>query len=340
MTQVHGGEKKHNDEKLKYVNIQYVEDAGGDVEEGPVAGSSGRLDPEVAKYAANEVIEIDEETNRRLRRLIDRRILPVMVVTYFLQSLDKGTLSFSSIMDMPQDTGLVGQQVKSLYLTRLREKRFLTNIYIQYSWLTTCIYLAVLVVEYPINWLIQRLPLAKFFAFNICAWSLVLAFHALCHNFLGLIIVRTLLGAFEASCQPILMFMSSMWYKRSEQPMIVTLWFMMNGFQQIVGGLLAYGFSHIGRDGPILSWQALFLTYGCFTFMWGIYVLLFTPDSPMRAKCYSEEDKKLMIERVRSNQTGLQNKKFRIEQFYEALKDPQVTITWHAEHTPYTSIKY
>lgn len=43
----------------------------------------------------------------------------------------------------------------------------------------------------------------------------------------------------------------------------------------------------------------------------------------MRAKCFSEEDKKLMIERVRSNQTGLQNRKFRAYQIKEALLDPQ-----------------
>lgn len=44
----------------------------------------------------------------------------------------------------------------------------------------------------------------------------------------------------------------------------------------------------------------------------------------MRAKCYTEEDKKLMVERVRSNQTGLQNRTFRKEQFFEAFRDPQV----------------
>src|ERR1700712_1615138 len=48
-------------------------------------------------------------------------------------------------------------------------------------------------------------------------------------------------------------------------------------------------------------------------------------DSPMRAKCFSEEDKALMIERVRTNQTGIQNKTFRPEQLKEALLDPQ---TW------------
>jgi hypothetical protein len=43
----------------------------------------------------------------------------------------------------------------------------------------------------------------------------------------------------------------------------------------------------------------------------------------MRAKCFSEEDKKLMVERVRSNQTGLQNRKFRAYQMKEAFLDPQ-----------------
>lgn len=195
---------------------------------------------------------------------------------------------------------------------------------IQYSWLTTCIYIAVLIVEYPLNWIIQRVPIAKFLAFNVCAWSVVLACHAVCHNFVGLLVCRTLLGIFEASCQPTLVVLSAMWFKREEQTMIVTFWYMMNGFQQIVGGVLAYAFTHI-TSGPLKSWQALFLTYGCFSFLWGIVVLLFLPDSPMRAKCYSEEDKKLMVERLRSNKTGLQNKTFRKEQMYEGLfKDPQI----------------
>lgn len=98
----------------------------------------------------------------------------------------------------------------------------------------------------------------------------------------------------------------------------------MNGGQQIVGGLLAYCFTLI-KGKAIKSWQAIFITYGCFSVLWGIFVVLWLPDSPMRAKCFSEEDKHLMVERVRSNQTGLQNKTFRKEQVYEALKDVQ---TW------------
>lgn len=92
-----------------------------------------KMDRELAMYASDVRIDISPEENDRLRGMIHRRVLTVMIVTYFLQSLDKGTLSFSSIMGLPQDTGLTDVN---------------GNVTQQYSWLTTCIYIAVLIVEY------------------------------------------------------------------------------------------------------------------------------------------------------------------------------------------------
>lgn len=71
-----------------------------------------RVDKEVQQYALQGQVEIDEATNRRLRRMIDRRVLVVMIFTYFIQALDKGTLSFTSIMGLQEDTHLHGQQVR------------------------------------------------------------------------------------------------------------------------------------------------------------------------------------------------------------------------------------
>jgi len=59
-----------------------------------------RMDKDVAKYAAQEPIEISEAENKRLKRMIDKRVLAIMIPTYFLQALDKGTLSFAAIMGM------------------------------------------------------------------------------------------------------------------------------------------------------------------------------------------------------------------------------------------------
>jgi MFS family permease len=145
-------------------------------------------------------------------------------------------------------------------------------------------------MEYPINWTIQRVPVAKFLSANIMLWSITLCCHALCFSFPALVTVRTFLGVFEAVCQPAFLIMSSVWYKRDEQAQVVNYWYMMNGAQQIVGGLLAYGFSQIrhpsfvtpaGVPQPgtarIRSWQAIFITYGMASFLWGIFVLIRLP---------------------------------------------------------------
>ncbi|KAJ5169212.1 uncharacterized protein N7482_004806 [Penicillium canariense] len=282
------------------------------------------VDQEVAKYATNTAIEIDEATNKRLKHMIDKRILVVMMVTYFLQCLDKGTLSFASIMHLQEDTHLADNEVCLITPIRSDPIPIRNANRPQYSWLTTVVYLVILTVEYPENWILQRVPIGKWLSFNILMWGICIALIAVARNFVALIILRAFMGAFEAACQPTFVLLSSTWYKREEQGSIINLWYMMNGLQQIAGGLLAFGFSFIAESSPLKSWQAIFMTYGIITVFWAAFVFWWMPDSPMRATCWTEEDKRLMVERVRQNQTGLQNRTFRIEQVRDAFTDPQL----------------
>lgn len=116
-----------------------------------------------------------------------------MIFTYFIQALDKGTLSFSSIMGIQKDAHLHGSQ---------------------YAWLTTGIYIAILIVEYPTNWLLARLPVAKYLGISIILWGTVLMLHSVAKSFTHLIILRILLGVFECVCQPAFVLLSSMWCKQ------------------------------------------------------------------------------------------------------------------------------
>ena len=56
--------------------------------------------------------------------------------------------------------------------------------------------------EYPAARLLQRLPLAKYSAFCIIAWGLVLCCFAAVKNFSGAVAVRFFLGMLEASVTP------------------------------------------------------------------------------------------------------------------------------------------
>ena len=107
-------------------NIERVVSADDDLQKDGM--DYGRVDNEVAKYADVAAIELSPEEDKRLKKLIDRRVLVVMILTYFLQAglsctivgqhtdpsqaIDKGTMSFASIMgilDLPGVENNVGQ---------------------------------------------------------------------------------------------------------------------------------------------------------------------------------------------------------------------------------------
>lgn len=44
----------------------------------------------------------------------------------------------------------------------------------------------------------------------------------------------------------------------------------------------------------------------------------------MKAKCFTEDQKRMMIERVRTNETGIQNKVYKTYQVLETVKDPVI----------------
>jgi hypothetical protein len=96
-------------EKQDISQIERVMSGGSELQKDFV--DYDRIDKDLAKYASTARVEISESENRRLRSMIDRRILAIMVPTYFLQALDKGTLSFASIMGIREDLGLHSQQV-------------------------------------------------------------------------------------------------------------------------------------------------------------------------------------------------------------------------------------
>ncbi|OBT92427.2 hypothetical protein VE01_09290 [Pseudogymnoascus verrucosus] len=259
-------------------------------------------DQETAKYVGGNTTFVDEETSNALFWTVNKRILACMLGTYFCQSLDKGTLGFASIMGIQDDAHLVGQD---------------------YSWLGTILYMGVLVGEYPTNLLLQKLPVAKYVAANVFLWGIVIACSAAAKDFKSLMVVRFLLGMFESCIQPAFIIMTSMWYTKREQTVLTSLWYCMTGVQLMVGGIIAWGASHyVGHS--IYSWQLLFLVLGCVTCGWAVFIGWWLPDSPLKAKCFTEDQKRMMVERVRSNDTGIQNKTYKVYQALETIKDPVI----------------
>ena len=87
---------------------------------------------------------------------------------------------------------------------------------------------------------------------------------------------------------------------------------------------MSYGFQHY-KGSTFSSWQIMFLLCGLVTVAVGIVVIFFMPDNPMTAKFLTHQEKVWAIERLRENQTGIENKQFKWRQALECFTDPQ---TW------------
>ena len=249
---------------------------------------------------------VDGKTSDRIKHRLDLCLMPLMYITYFLQYLDKTTLSYASVMGLQKDTNLVGNQ---------------------YNWLGTVFYFGYLVAEPLGNRCLQYFPLGRFIAVNMIIWGIILACTAACHNFASLAAIRVLLGFFEASISPGFILLTAQYYRMREQAGRMGIWWSANGLSQTLGGCLAYGIavSSAGARLAITSWQILFLCTGVVTSLWGILLYFLLPNDPLSAWFLSPDDRILAVERIRMNQQGVGNRHFKKAQCIEALKDP---LTW------------
>ncbi|KAJ4363681.1 hypothetical protein N0V83_009978 [Neocucurbitaria cava] len=255
--------------------------------------------------ASNERIVVTSAENKAVLRKIDLVILPILLSVYFLQSLDKTTLSYASVFGLIQDAGLDPNSQ-------------------QYSWLGSIVYIAQLVMQPIVAVLLVKLRIGKFMGVMVFTWGCILCGMAGAKNFAGLMATRFLLGAFEAAVAPAFIAVVQMWYKRGEQTNRNAAWYAMLGIVNILGSLLSYGLGHINSD-RLHSYQIIFLFCGLLTVIVSVFVYIFMPDSPMEAKFLNEHEKLIAVERLRMNQMGVASRVWKWDHVFEAFMDPK---TW------------
>lgn len=114
-----------------------------------------------------------------------------------------------------------------------------------------------------------------------------------------------------------------MWWKKHEQPLRLALWYTGAGWGALLGPIILYGIGHI--KGSLSPWKYQYLILGAVTILWGFTLLVFLPDNPMTARFLSQEEKVVAVERMRSEQLGIENRQVKWHQIREALLDPK---TW------------
>ncbi|RAK92523.1 vitamin H transporter [Aspergillus costaricaensis CBS 115574] len=230
-----------------------------DREPGPRRGASGNVQTEKGLVKSGSATEpLSPEEDRRILGKIDICLLPLMSISYMLQFLDKQALSFTSILDLPGDLQLSGDE---------------------FAWASGIYYFGYMVAACPAAMLMVRWHVGKTIAISICIWGVILTVTAACDNAAGLLVELFFLGAAESAIAPGLSVIVAMWYKRSEQPLRQAALSIGNSFAGITGRLIAYGLGHIQSMAPWKLNSSL------------VHLLYLMPDTPMQAWFMNDEDR-------------------------------------------------
>ncbi|KAL7414559.1 major facilitator superfamily domain-containing protein [Mrakia frigida] len=259
---------------------------------------------DIFNVLSEERIFLTDEQSRQVCRKIDRVILPVLAWVYFLQILDKSVLGYGAIFGMRTDANLNAHQ---------------------YSLISSCGYWAQLAWQPFSAWLIVRVPHRILMPVIVFCWGIATCGLAASTNFQGLLASRFLLGLFEASCLPLFTIITTSWYRRSEQPLRVSIWYGTNGLASMLGSLLAYGCSFLSPSASLYRYQVLFLIVGLLTVLTAPWIYWKLDNNPAEARFLTPEERLWAVERLRDNNAGAASSSINWNQVLEASWSP---VTW------------
>lgn len=258
--------------------------------------------------AASTVERLDDDVTSNqplapITRKVDYHIVPLMLVCYFLQFLDKVIINYANIMGLSDSLDMRGND---------------------FPWMATAFFIGYAVAEFPQGYLIQQFPVTKVLGINVTLWGITICCSAAAQNFPGITAARTILGMLEAVITPALVMVTSQWYTRRQATPRTGIWYCGLGIGQTLGGIISYAAQHGSATGTFESWRIMFVAVGSFNLIIGLVVTFWMPSGIDRAKFLTEQEKVVLKNALSEEQGGNGRKVFHKSGIREAITDAQV----------------
>ncbi|KAJ5794151.1 Major facilitator superfamily domain general substrate transporter [Penicillium paradoxum] len=251
----------------------------------------------LAVYDGDQTWTPEEE--KRLRRKIDLKLLPVLCATYAFLYADKVLLGQAALFGIKDDLEL--------------------NTGNRFSMASSIFYLGFILGAYPVIVLAQRFPIERVASLAIIVWGATLICTPACTEFRGLYAQRFFLGFTEAGISPMFMMIVGGWYKKDEQSLRMGAWYSWTGYVSIFSPLVNYGLGHL--KGSLSPWFYMYFFAGALTIICGVVIYFVLPPDPIRARGFNERERYIAVARMRTNNSGVRNTHFKKGQAFELLAD-------------------
>ncbi|KAJ2979345.1 hypothetical protein NUW58_g7222 [Xylaria curta] len=218
-----------------------------------------------------------------LVKKLDLYLMPVLWLMYFLNFLDRNAIVNGKLNGIDKDLGLVGSQ---------------------YNTCVSIFFVGYITGQVPSNMLVTRLKPSWYLSGWMVAWAIVSTLNCLVKDYHGLLASRLVLGLAEAPFYPGAIYLVSLFYTRKETATRLAIFLTGNLLAGAFSGLIAAGvFSGLDGVHGLAGWRWLFLIQGVVTFGIAIAGFFILPDTPLKTRWLTEEERQLAHDRIARDTT-------------------------------------
>ncbi|KAF7947423.1 hypothetical protein EAE96_008511 [Botrytis aclada] len=250
----------------------------------------------------------DEE--RTVVRKFDRKLVVFVALLYMLSFLDRSNIGNAKIAGLERDLHLDSNK---------------------YEWVITAFYIAYICFEWmSILW--KVIPAHIYITVIVLSWGIIASLQSIAISFVGLLVLRILLGIGEAGFTGIPFYLS-FFFKREELAFRTGIFLSAAPLATSFASSLAWGIVKLGERSPIAPWRLLFLVEGFPSVLVALFAWHHIPDSPNTASYLTTREKKIARLRLRHEVTSSPGSKtkpssgLKIKEVLLTFRDPKVYLT-------------
>lgn len=214
-----------------------------------------------------------------LVRKIDLRLLPMIIIMYIMNYLDRNNIAAARLAGLEDELHLTSTQ----YLTAL-----------------SILFVGYIVMQIPSNLFLNKIGKpALYLPTVMIVWGIISGATAGVQSYGGLVAVRFCLGFVEAAYFPGCLFFLSSWYTRKELGFRTAILYSGSLLSGAFSGLISAGITN-GLDGAknLRAWRWLFIIEGAITIVIAAAAYFVLPNFPRTTHWLTENERQLAIWRL------------------------------------------
>lgn len=250
---------------------------------------------------ANQLDELGQRTLRRARR----RIMPLIVVLYFVAYLDRNNVGFAKLT-MSEDIGLSASA---------------------YGLGAGIFFLGYALLEIPSNAGMYRFGARKWIARILISWGIFATAMCLVNSATSFYIVRFLLGAAEAGFFPAILFYLTLWFPSAQRVTVLGIFILAQPVSNALGAPVSGLLLQLDGIWGLQGWQWLYIIEGIPAIILGILTPILMTDRPSHARWLADDEREWLTTTM--DDELARHQKGRPHHFLAGLKDPR-TVAYSA----------